>query len=72
MFYVGSVYLEKCIGFSIEYVALYHSELFLEFRGGKSLGLKTTSCGVFLFVHDCLITHLSWKILLRPKRSNLK
>ena len=27
---------------------------------------------MFLFVHDCLITHLSWKILLRPKRSNLK
>ena len=30
-----------------------HSELFWEFWGDKCLGLKTTSCGVFLFVHDC-------------------
>ena len=50
----------------------YHSDLFWEFRGGNSLGLKTNSCGVFLFVHDCLITHLSWKIHVRPKRSNFR
>ena len=49
-----------------------HCDLFWEFWVGWSLGLKTLLYGVILFVHDCLITHLSWKILLRPKRSNLK
>ena len=34
-----------------------HSELFWEFQGDNSLGLKTTSCDVFLFGHDGLITH---------------
>ena len=46
-----------------------HSDLFWEFWGGRSLGLLY---GVFLFVHDWLITHLSWKIHVRPKRSNFK
>ena len=49
-----------------------HSDLFWEFRGSRSLGLKTTSYGVFLFVDGCLIADLSWKNLKRPKRSNLK
>ena len=49
-----------------------HSDLFWEFGAGWSLGLKTISFGVFLFVDDCLIAALSWINLKRPKRSNLK
>ena len=50
----------------------HHSDLFWEFRGSWSLGLKSISYGVFLFVDDCLIANLSWKNLKRPKKSNLK
>ena len=49
-----------------------HSDLFWEFLASRSLGLKTISYGVFLFVDDCLIADLSWKNLKRQKRSNLK
>ena len=61
----------RCLTYTYS-LTTFHSDLFWKIRGGKSLGLKTTSCGVFLFVHDCLITHLSWKIHVRPKRSNFK
>ena len=52
--------------------ATAHSDLFQEFGGSRSLGLKTTSYDVFLFVDDCLIADLSWENLKRPKSSNLK
>ena len=39
-----------------------HSDLFLEFQGNRSLGLKTISYGVFLFVDDCLIADWQYDI----------
>ena len=58
----------SCCNSSSHFKLQVHCDLFCEFWGGRSLGLKTFWYGVFLFVDDYLITHLSWKIHVRPKR----